>query len=174
MDGEIAKRKLALKASKKIRDEKRSLAKANLTETEQLLLIENLKTESIREQLEAKDFIREINLKYQELEQLFLKKDNIIQALKEERAAKSSRLQKEIFEQYTFLNQAQKTKSLLEIFSQTVFQTPPAGAGECAAPKLLQYAFLNQLEPICMAEFWWGKSPNSEVRLHEQYYPACR
>ena len=174
MDGEIAKRKLALKVSKKLRDEKRSLAKANLTETEQLLLIENLKTESIREQLEAKDFIREINLKYQELEQLFLKKDNIIQALKEERAAKSSRLQKEIFEQYTFLNQAQKTKSLLEIFSQTVFQTPPAGAGECAAPKLLQYAFLNQLEPICMAEFWWGKSPNSEVRLHEQYYPACR
>ena len=163
-----------LKVSKKLRDEKRSLAKVNLTETEQLLLIENLKTESIREQLEAKDFIREINLKYHELEQLFLEKDNIIQELKEERAAKSSRLQKEIFEQYTFLNQAQKTKSLLEIFSQTVFQTPPAGAGECAAPKLLQYAFLNQLEPICMAEFWWGKSPNSEVRLHEQYYPACR
>jgi tRNA pseudouridine32 synthase/23S rRNA pseudouridine746 synthase len=63
---------------------------------------------------------------------------------------------------------------LLAIFSVTVFQTPPAGAGECAAPKLLQYAFLHQLQPICMAEFWWGKSPNSEVRLHEQFYPACR
>ena len=120
------------------------------------------------------DFIREINLKYLEHEQLFLERENIIQQLKEGRAAKSSRVQKEIFEQYTFLNQAQKKKSLLEIFSQTVFQTPPAGAGECAAPKLLQYAFLNKFQPICMAEFWWGKSPNSEVRLHEQYYPACR
>ncbi len=173
-DAEIASKKQQLKASKKIRDEKRAAAKINLTEAAQLLLIENLKTESIREQLEAKDFIREINLKYLEHEQLFLERENIIQQLKEERAAKSSHLQKEIFEQYTFLNQAQKKKSLLEIFSQTVFQTPPAGAGECAAPKLLQYAFLNKFQPICMAEFWWGKSPNSEVRLHEQYYPACR
>ena len=174
MDTEIAKKKVALKASKKLRDEQRAAAKSNLTETEQLLLIEKLKTESIREQLELKDFIREVNLKYLELEQLYFEKENIIQGLKEERASKSSCLQKEIFEQYTFLNQAKQTKSLLEIFSQTVFQTPPAGAGECAAPKLLQFAFLNKLEPICIAEFWWGKSPNSEVRLHEQYYPACR
>src|SRR5690606_13554588 len=141
---------------------------------EQLLLIEQLKTESIREQLKVKDFIREINIKNAEIEQLFLEKEQVILQLKEERANKSSSLQKEIFEQYTFLNQAQKTKSLLAIFSQTVFQTPPAGAGECAAPKLLQYAFLNNFQPICMAEFWWGKSPSSEVRLHGQYYPACR
>lgn len=174
MDAEITLKKQALKTSKKQRDEKRALAKTTLNEAEQLLLIEQLKTESIREQLQVKDFIREINLKYAEIEGLFLEKEQVILQLKEERANKSSRLQKEIFEQYTFLNQAQKTKSLLAIFEQTVFQTPPAGAGECAAPKLLQYAFLNQLQPICMAEFWWGKSPSSEVRLHGQYYPACR
>lgn len=174
METEVALKKQALKNSKKQRDGKRTHAKTTLNEVEQLVLIERLKTESIREQLNVKDFIREINIKYAELEDLFLRKKRIINKLKEERANKSSRLQKEIFEQYTFLNSAQKTKSLLEIFSQTVFQTPPAGAGECAAPKLLQYAFLNQLQPICMAEFWWGKSPNSEVRLHGQYYPACR
>ncbi|MBU3660222.1 MAG: RNA pseudouridine synthase [Flavobacteriales bacterium] len=174
MDAAVALKKQALKTSKKQRDEKRALAKTTLNEAEQLLLIEQLKTESIREQLQVKDFIREINLKYAEIEGLFLEKEQVILQLKEERANKSSRLQKEIFEQYTFLNQAQKTKSLLAIFEQTVFQTPPAGAGECAAPKLLQYAFLNQLQPICMAEFWWGKSPSSEVRLHGQYYPACR
>ena len=174
METEIGLKKQALKVSKKQRDEKRALAKTTLNDAEQLLLIEQLKTESIREQLKVKDFIREINLKYAEIEQLFLEKEQLILQLKEERANKSSSLQKEIFEQYTFLNQALKTKSLLAIFSQTVFQTPPAGAGECAAPKLLQYAFLHQLQPICMAEFWWGKSPNSEVRLHEQYYPACR
>lgn len=174
METEVALKKQALKNSKKQRDEKRTHAKTTLNEVEQLVLVERLKTESIREQLNVKDFIREINIKYAEIEALFLRKELIINKLKEERANKSSRLQKEIFEQYTFLNSAQKTKSLLEIFSQTVFQTPPAGAGECAAPKLLQYAFLNQLQPICMAEFWWGKSPNSEVRLHGQYYPACR
>ena len=174
MEAEIGLKKHVLKTSKKQRDEKRVLAKTTLSEVEQLLLIEQLKTESIREQLQAKDFIREISLKYAENERLFLEKEQVIVQLKEERATKSSCLQKEIFEQYTFLNQAQKTKSLLAIFSQTVFQTPPAGAGECAAPKLLQYAFLNHLQPICMAEFWWGKSPSSEVRLHGQFYPACR
>jgi tRNA pseudouridine32 synthase/23S rRNA pseudouridine746 synthase len=174
METEIGLKKQALKVSKKQRDEKRALAKTTVNDAEQLLLIEQLKTESIREQLKTKDFIREINLKYAEIEQLFLEKEHLILQLKEERANKSSSLQKEIFEQYTFLNQAQKTKSLLAIFSQTVFQTPPAGAGECAAPKLLQYAFLNNFQPICMAEFWWGKSPSSEVRLHSQYYPACR
>jgi len=174
METEIGLKKQDLKVSKKQRDEKRALAKTTLNDAEQLLLIEQLKTESIREQLKVKDFIREINIKYAEIEQLFLEKEQVVLQLKEERANKSSSLQKEIFEQYTFLNQAQKTKSLLAIFSQTVFQTPPAGAGECAAPKLLQFAFLNNLQPICMAEFWWGKSPSSEVRLHGQYYPACR
>jgi tRNA pseudouridine32 synthase/23S rRNA pseudouridine746 synthase len=174
MEAEIGLKKQALKVSKKQRDEKRALAKTTLNEAEQLLLIERLKTDSIREQLQVKDFIREINLKYAKIKELFLKKEHVIVELKEERATKSSSLQKEIFERYTFLNQAQKTKSLLAIFSQTVFQTPPAGAGECAAPKLLQHAFLKHLQPICMAEFWWGKSPSSEVRLHGQYYPACR
>ena len=171
---EITAKKQALKASKKLRDEKRSAAKSALNDAEQLQLIEELKTESIREQLAAKDFIREISLNYAELDAEFQKLEQVIIKLKEERALKSSLLQKEIFEKYTFLNQALKEKSLLAIFSATVFQTPPAGAGECAAPKLLQYAFLHQLQPICMAEFWWGKSPNSEVRLHEQFYPACR
>lgn len=174
MEAEIGLKKQALKVSKKQRDEKRALAKTTLNEAEQLLLIERLKTDSIREQLQVKDFIREINLKYAKIKELFLKKEHVIVELKEERATKSSSLQKEIFERYTFLNQAQKTKSLLAIFSQTVFQIPPAGAGECAAPKLLQYAFLKHLQPICIAEFWWGKSPSSEVRLHGQYYPACR
>jgi tRNA pseudouridine32 synthase/23S rRNA pseudouridine746 synthase len=38
----------------------------------------------------------------------------------------------------------------------------------------LQYAFLNQLKPIALAEFWWGMSPDSEVKVHQEYYPACR
>lgn len=92
-----------------------------------------------------------------------------INQLKEERRQKSAQLQQQLFEQYAFLNQYQELKSLGEIFNGN----PPAGAGECAAPKLLHYAFQHSLKPIAMAEFWWGQSPKSEVRKHQQFYPAC-
>ena len=92
-----------------------------------------------------------------------------INQLKEERRQKSAQLQQQLFEQYAFLNQYQELKSLGAIFNGN----PPAGAGECAAPKLLHYAFQNDLKPIAMAEFWWGQSPKSEVRKHQQFYPAC-
>nr|WP_294774795.1 RluA family pseudouridine synthase [uncultured Flavobacterium sp.] len=92
-----------------------------------------------------------------------------INQLKEERRQKSAQLQQQLFEQYAFLNQYQELKSLGAIFNGN----PPAGAGECAAPKLLHFAFQNDLKPIAMAEFWWGQSPKSEVRKHGQFYPAC-
>ena len=72
------------------------------------------------------------------------------------------------------LNANGEIKNLCTIFKQTVQKTPPAGAGECAAPKLLQYAYLHQLKPIAMAEFWWGNSPKAEIRHHGYYYPACK
>jgi tRNA pseudouridine32 synthase/23S rRNA pseudouridine746 synthase len=25
-----------------------------------------------------------------------------------------------------------------------------------------------------MAEFWWGESPQAEIRHHLEYYPSCR
>ncbi len=89
--------------------------------------------------------------------------------LKEQRRQKSAALQQQLFEKYSFLNQYGNLKSLGKIFNGN----PPAGAGECAAPKLLHYAFQHQLKPIAMAEFWWGQSPKSEVRKHQQFYPAC-
>lgn len=92
-----------------------------------------------------------------------------INAIKENRRVKSAELQQQLFENYSFLNQYGELKSLHQIFNGN----PPAGAGECAAPKLLHYAFQNQLKPIAMAEFWWGQSPKSEVRKHQQFYPAC-
>ena len=69
---------------------------------------------------------------------------------------------------------AAMTKDLCRIFAQTIQKFPPAGAGECAAPKLLQYAYKHQLKPIAMAEFWWGDSPKAEIRHHGYYYPACK
>jgi tRNA pseudouridine32 synthase/23S rRNA pseudouridine746 synthase len=96
-----------------------------------------------------------------------------IEELKWSRKEKSSSLQNQLFEQYSFINKEGKWKNLGDIFSETVFEKPPAGAGECATPKLLQYAFLHDLKPISFGEFWWGASPKSEVRKHKQFYAAC-
>ncbi|MBS1774539.1 MAG: RNA pseudouridine synthase [Bacteroidetes bacterium] len=96
-----------------------------------------------------------------------------IEALKNERKERSAALQDQLFEQYVFLNKAGEHKSLLDIFKPTAFGIPPSGAGECATPKLLQYAFANGYKPLAMAEFWWGASPKSEIRKHKQFYPAC-
>jgi putative ribosomal large subunit pseudouridine synthase len=97
-----------------------------------------------------------------------------IEALKTERRNRSAALQQKLFQQFNFLNAKGETKNLCAIFEETVQKTPPAGAGECAAPKLLQYAYLSGLSPIAMAEFWWGESPKTEIRHHGYYYPSCR
>lgn len=96
-----------------------------------------------------------------------------IEALKTERKERSFDLQQQLFDQYLFLNQYGETKSVQEIFSQTPMGKPPAAAGECATPKLLQFAFAHGYKPISMAEFWWGASPKSDIRKHQHYYPAC-
>ena len=94
-----------------------------------------------------------------------------IDELKNKRRAKSAKLQLRLFEQFKMLNANGETKTIVEIFGEN---KPPAGAGECAAPKLLQYAFANSLTPIAMAEFWWGVSPKGEIRHHGQFYPSCK
>lgn len=97
-----------------------------------------------------------------------------ISALKTERKTRSAALQQKLFEQFRMLNYRGEAKNLCEIFGQTAHKTPPAGAGECAAPKLLQQAYLHGWKPIAMAEFWWGDSPKTEIRHHGHYYPACK
>ncbi|PMH46595.1 RNA pseudouridine synthase [Vibrio sp. 10N.286.49.B3] len=92
---------------------------------------------------------------------------------KQLRRKMSNTLQQKLFDQYQFLNANGVTKSLTAIFEPTPNKVPPAGAGECAAPKLLQYAFKNNLTPIALAEFWWGCAPKSEIRQHKKFYASC-
>lgn len=95
-------------------------------------------------------------------------------ALKTERKKRSAALQEKLFRQFKMLNHRGEARDLCDIFSHTAHQTPPAGAGECAAPKLLQQAYLHHWTPLAMAEFWWGNSPKAEIRHHGHYYPACK
>lgn len=97
-----------------------------------------------------------------------------IASLKKSRKLKSNDLQKQLFDEYHFLNQLGNEKSLWTIFQEEVQKDPPSGAGECAAPKLMQYAYQHELTPIALTEFWWGTSPNSEIRKHGHFYPSCR
>ena len=97
-----------------------------------------------------------------------------IDRLKAERKSRSAALQAELFTRFRLLNARGEARGLLDIFREAGHTLPPAGAGECAAPKLLQQAYLNGWQPVCMAEFWWGASPRAEVRHHGHYYPACK
>lgn len=93
----------------------------------------------------------------------------------------SQALQLWLFRQYRMLNACGEEKDLVEIWQdyhsspriREKYPLPPGGTGDCCAPKLLQYAYQHDLKPVCMAEFWWGPSPKSEVRHHGQFYPAC-
>lgn len=111
-----------------------------------------------------------INQQIKELEEQDIAGNSTqIEQLKTLRRTNSIALQDKIFDRYHFINQAGEEKSLREIFTK-----PPSGSGECAAPKLLQHAFLNGMKPIAMAEFWWGLSPKSDFWKHGHFYPACK
>lgn len=97
-----------------------------------------------------------------------------IERLKAERKTRSAALQQWLFKQFRMLNARGEERDLCNLFKDTVQKTPPAGAGECAAPKLLQYAYRNGWQPLAMAEFWWRDSPKNEIRRHGYYYPACK
>ena len=84
----------------------------------------------------------------------------------------SARLQDWLFDQYKVLNANGEQLSVKRIFARRGL-VPPGGTGDCAAPKLLQYAYLHGMKPLAMGEFWYGASHSSEVREHGHFYPAC-
>ena len=104
----------------------------------------------------------------------------------------SQRLQRLFFAQYRFTNGLGETRNLTDIFAdekpilspeewfnkgdrseQKVDKLPPSGAGECCAPKLLQYALTHHMKPIALAEFWIGAPSGSELRREGCFYPPC-
>ena len=155
---------------KKRKEERDRLRQFPLTEEETALLIKESQHMKAAHKLTKKSLrsiLEEDQAKVDRLEQE-------IEQLKQERKRRSAALQRKLFEQFRILNARGEVKDLCELFAPTYQGAPPAGAGECAAPKLLQYTYQHQLEPIAMAEFWWGDSPKTEIRHHGYYYPACK
>lgn len=164
----LATAKAQLKEAKTAREQRRKEKELNAQEEAELI------RESQFQKAEYKRLERSWKARITTLQTQTEDWERRISALKSERKTRSAALQQKLFEQFGMLNYRGEVENLCEIFGQTVHKTPPAGAGECAAPKLLQQAYLHGWKPIAMAEFWWGDSPKTEIRHHGHYYPACK
>jgi len=167
MCDEINRFKALMARHKHERDERRLAG--DLTDEER----ETLLNQSRFEKAELKRVRQRHEAEIQQIADEIAASQQRIDELKAQRKVMSEALQERIFRLFVVSNARGERRDLVEVF-RPLGALPPAGAGECCAPRLLNYAFNNGLQPVCMAEFWWGASPVGEVRHHGHFYPACR
>ena len=168
LDAELAGRKETYRQSKDERDRKRKLGNLNQIEFEAMVR---------QSQFEKAELRRLKKRLTEELLPISNRVDDArtrLRIMKAQRKTDSESLQKWLFSNFKVMNARGDEKSLSDIFSETALRIPPSGAGECCAPKLLQASYLRGLRPITMAEYWYGKPKNGEIRIHGTHYPACR
>ena len=167
-EDEKIKMRQAMESAKAKRDKLRS--EGNISAEQEAALIKESQFMKAEMRRLKKRHNAEIEIITQKLNDF----QTIINDLKAKRRTKSEQLQNVLFKNYVVNNARGENKDIATIFHQRFNRLPPGGTGDCCAPKLLQYAFLNGLKPVCMAEFWVGQSPQGEVRHHGHFYPACR
>lgn len=166
LQAEVDAFKVEVDAAKARRDARRKSGEP-LSEEEQ--------AEMVRESQFMKAELRRRRKAMEQAESTFHNpRATLLKSLQFQRKQMSDELQRWLFAAYRMLNAKGEERDLIDIFREYTHAMPPAGAGDCCAPKLLQYAYQHRLRPVCMAEFWWGESPASEIRHHLHYYPACR
>lgn len=164
---QLKEQRVFLKASKENRKRRRE---KNISFEEEKELIK----ESQFQKAEYKRLERRLKLKLEEKKEVLKVYETQLSAWKEKRKKQSAELQQRIFTQFNLLNAKGESKNICDLFKNTPQQVPPSGAGECALPKLLQYAYIHRLQPLAMGEFWWGKSPKETIRHQGKFYPACK
>jgi tRNA pseudouridine32 synthase/23S rRNA pseudouridine746 synthase len=180
---EIRNLRHLLTEAEKSRDEETALMKESIARSKE-------NREKVRQETSdpsrLDELIRESQHERAELKRLKIRWEKDIASIKEKisehegcirkmrarRAEMSDELQKWIFSRYIVHNALGEVKSIMKIFEDEG-DIPPGGTGECAAPKLLEYAFVNGLRPLAMGEFWYGLSPASAVRTQGHFYPSC-
>ena len=166
LQAEVEAFKVEVDAAKARRDARRKSGEP-LSEEEQ--------AEMVRESQFMKAELRRRRKAMEQADSTFnTQHSTFLKSLQRKRKQMSDDLQRWLFAAYRMLNAKGEERDLIDIFREYTHAMPPAGAGDCCAPKLLQYAYQHRLRPVCMAEFWWGESPASEIRHHLHYYPACR
>ena len=158
--------KVKMNEAKRLRDARRPIA----TEEERAAMVK----ESQFMKAELARMKRRMTSERESLQTPLSLVNKEIEQLKEERRRRSESLQQWLFRQFVVSNGRGEQCHLLDLFQQWSATLPPSGAGDCCAPRLLQYAYAHQYVPLCMGEFWWGRSPKGEVRHHLHFYPACR
>lgn len=173
---EVIKEKVSARdEAKRHRDERRRKGVLSVEEQQRMVAESQfLKAEVVRARRQCASRVEAALRQVQSLEAT-------VKALRQERHARSERLQHWLFSHFIVMNARGEQSDLLQVFCQYYASSvlpaerllPPSGSGECCEPKLLQYAFLHHLRPVRMAMFWWGASPVAEVRRHLHFYPAC-
>ncbi len=93
-------------------------------------------------------------------------------AIRIQRKQLSRELMQKLHAIYRLKNFHHNEASLFEAYSGT--NGIPTGTGDCCGPKLLNYAAVNNLTPIALAEFYWGLDNKSGSKKHGRFYPSCR
>ncbi|MFK8161471.1 MAG: RNA pseudouridine synthase, partial [Lewinella sp.] len=132
---ELAKEKASVKAAKQERKLQRQTARETLPPESVQALEEELARMSVGRHFGYKDLVKAWDARLKRAtDELELLTDEI-KRLKELRKNMSNDLQRRIFAEYRFLDATGAQRDLMDIFEDTIFKIPPAGAGECAAPK---------------------------------------
>ena len=168
MEQELSAMRESMRGSKQRRDALR--APGNLAADEEAALIR----ESQFQKAELKRITASWKMRIADSVKEQAPLEEELKILKEERKHRSAALQEWLFMQFRMKNAIGEERTLLDIFSSSRGTLPPAGAGECAAPKLLQYAYLQGYKPLAMAEFWVGETPVHEMRRDGCFYGSCK
>lgn len=134
--------------------------------------LEELVKQSQFEKAEFKRVKKRFEQGIAELESGLTEYSKQIGLLRQQHRELSDSLQKWIFDHYMVHNSCGEEVSVWDIFAANGI-VPPGGTGECAAPKLLEFAFRNGLKPLAMGEFWYGASSGTAVRVQGHFYPSC-
>ena len=124
---------------------------------------EELAAQSKHDSREKREFKKNMQAALEPIRQV----EEKIGALKAERKSLSRSLQAELYERFEAELWREVPWSLASLFPAG----PPTGTGECCAPKLLHFARLHRLQPLALAEFWWGES--TLERRKGEFYPPC-
>nr|WP_254360515.1 RluA family pseudouridine synthase [Corallococcus exiguus] len=147
------------------------VAMSALTETERAQALHTLDQESRGDKAEKRRWDAAQEEARRQLAPARAKAERRVRALDRLRRIVSRGFMKQFHDTYAITNARGETRLLRSLYGGA---EPPSGAGDCAGAKLLAYAFAHGLQPVALAEFWWGTPPASGGRIQGAFYPACR
>lgn len=184
------------KVRKNLRHEQRAM-QLQETATDNTTFLANLSRESQQDRQALKTARDRCTREIERLQQQVDARLKTISDLERQRAKFSRELQQSLFGHYVFVDSRDQKIPMLDLFkryakdsqdridtgnhqlcgadsSASELPLPPGGSGDCAAPKLFQYAGKKQLKPLALAEFWLGDPGRSQIREYGRFYPPCR